>query len=256
MSLDVKPAASNLTLGGMRIFFKPTTGDGYRDLGNISTVGFNRNINELEHFTSKSGSRILDKKLIIETALSFTFNIDEFDNNNYNDLFFGNGITAADQSASSVSTESHSTSDVWAGRFIFTSFRNISALVVNAGGTTSAYTVTTDYLLDDARLGAIQIVDGGSITDNTALDLDYSYAAGTFTTIKPGNTFTVEGEARVEWNALNGANFKWDIPSANLRATGDTNFLADNWSEATFVLDILRSTSTAGQPYGLVTVNQ
>lgn len=257
MSAVIKPGPQHLTLGGAQVFFKPNN-SGYRSLGNIVSFAFNRSVTELEHFTSKDKTRLLDKSLTIQASLGCTFTIDEFENLNLNDIFFGDGVSADNQASSSVVDESFtSTADVFPGRFIFTSFRHISnVVVVNSLATGTTYATQTDYIVDNTTIGAIQIVDGGSINTTTSLVVDYDYALATYSTINPGKTFKVEGEAKVIWQALNGASWVWTIPNASLRAMGDTSFLPDNWSECEFELAALRDTTVAGEPYGTIRVNQ
>jgi len=240
------PSPADLLLGGAKLFFND--GSGYRTFGNIPEISLSRAITELEHFTPKTGKRLLDKTLITETKLGINFKIDEFDDLNLNAIVFGNGVTDASYASGSVVDEAHTAK---LDRFLFMAKDKISAVVVTDSTGATTYVLDTDYTIEDAALGIIKILSTGSITADEALLIDYSYAAGTRNRIVPGKTFTVEGSARLEFLTESGSPLTWVIHKAALKAEGDTTLSSEIWSEADMKLDILSDdANNPNEPYG------
>lgn len=246
------PVVSDLLIGGARIFFDDSSG--YRHLGNIPTISLANAVNELSHFTARSGTRRLDKKIALDINLSVKFQLDEFNTENLNTLFLGDGVAAATFTSGSVVDEA---ATGYLDKYLFTAKGNISSVVITNSAGTITYAVDVDYEIDDNVLGIIKILSGGAITDGQALLIDYDYAASASTRvkIKAGNTGIIEGAARLVFNTLEGQSFQWIIPSCSLRATGDTALSSETWSIAEFELSPLVSTAVSGEPFGYLIVN-
>lgn len=235
----------NYLIGGALLYFND--GTGFRDLGNIPNISLNRTLKELEHYTAKSGKRMLDMKLITEARFGLKFKLDEFNADNLNALFYGDGAADAAYSAGSVTDEE---AVAYIDRLIFTAKRNISAVVVKDDTGTTTYTAGADYSIEDAVTGAIKILSGGGIANEDIIKISYSYAAGTQKKIKVGQKFNVTGSARLEFKVLNGKPFTWIIGNAALKAEGDTALDSEKWSEADFTLDVLAASANPGEEYG------
>ena len=206
------------------------------------------------HYTAQDGKRKRDKKIAIDLEIGCKFQLDEFNDENLNMLFLGDGVAAATYSGGSVPDE---VVTGYKDRFFFTSKRNISAIALTHTSGTPTYTLGTDYSVDDATNGIIKVITGGAITDGQSLKINYTYAASASTRvkIKPGNTAIVEGSARLIFNTLNGNPFTWVIPSASLMVKGDTGLNSENWSTAEFDLSPLVDSSVSGEPFGYLIID-
>lgn len=242
-------AGENYLIGGARIFFNG--GLGFRDIGNIPSVSLTRTIKELEHFTAVSGKRLLDKRLVTEASLGIKFKMDEFNSENLNALFLGDGAADASYTSGSVVDE---VVTGYKDRYFFTAKNNISTVVLTNSAGTVTYVLNTDYTIDDAVVGAIKVLTAGAITDGQSLKIDYAYAAGTRKKIKAGKTFTVEGKARLVFKTLNGSPLEWVVNNCVLKVEGDTGLTSENWADSDFTLEILADTVVPTEPYGYIMV--
>ncbi|MEE8574204.1 MAG: hypothetical protein V3T30_02225 [Thermodesulfobacteriota bacterium] len=243
------PETTDLLIGGAEIFFND--GSGNRRLGNIPSLGINKETSGIDHFTAESGARIKDKSIITDLGLALNFKIDEFDDENFNALFMADGVTDASYAASSVTDEVHT---AYKDRYLFMDFNQISTVVIQDVTDTTTYVAGTDYNIYDAALGIIEIIGSGAIADDDVLHIDYAYAAGTRNKIKPGNTLTLEGSARLEFKALNGKPLTWVIPNCALKVEGSLELASENWSESDITIEVLKSTAVAGEPYGYLLI--
>lgn len=248
----MEPTVEDLLIGGARIFFDDSTG--YRELGNIPSISLTNAVKEIEHYTAQSGKRRLDKKIAIEITLGIKFQLDEFNVENLNSLFLGDGAVVSTFSGGSVVDE------VVVGykdRYFFTAKGKISSVVLTHSSGTPTYVLGTDYSIEDANLGIIKVISAGAITDGQSLKIDYSYAASasTRTKVKPGKESLVEGAARLVFTVLNGQGFQWIIPSCSLSLKGDVGLNSENWSSAEFELSPLIDAAVSGEPFGFIIVN-
>lgn len=62
---------------------------GYRDLGNCPQFKINVTTEELKHFGSRSGLKVVDKRVIVSQEINFTFQLDEFSQQNFALFFTG-----------------------------------------------------------------------------------------------------------------------------------------------------------------------
>lgn len=116
------------------------------------------------------------------------------------------------------------------GAWVRTVHENISAVVVtNVAGSTT-YVNAVDYEFN-SRLGMIRAIAGGAIADNTAIHVDYAYAAVNGTSIA-GSTNT---QVRALF-LLDGKNFADDLPcqvqvwEAVIAADSAFDFMSDDFA--------------------------
>ncbi|KKM64758.1 hypothetical protein LCGC14_1498130 [marine sediment metagenome] len=64
----------------------------YRDLGNAPSFNFSVEEENLEHFSSRAGLKVLDKRVAISKAVSIAFSLDELNHDNAG-LFFGGSVS-------------------------------------------------------------------------------------------------------------------------------------------------------------------
>jgi len=88
-------ASDDITVvGGVKVFFTEDGGT-ERDLGNIvgDSVSINRDTEELEHFTNRSGQRRKDKVITVSESAQIDFELDEININNLRYFFKGGSIS-------------------------------------------------------------------------------------------------------------------------------------------------------------------
>lgn len=100
-------AGMDLTVpGGMKLFFTPVGGV-ERDLGNIvgDSASINRDTEELEHFTNRSGKRRQDKLIPVEESVQIDFEIDEINIENMRYFFKGGAVEDVNPGTDSVTDQ-------------------------------------------------------------------------------------------------------------------------------------------------------
>ena len=251
-------STDDITIGGARLFFNDggqdgNAGNGFLDLGNIPEVAIQRLISEIEHhsYNAAAGARLKDLNIVTDLGFRIPVTIDELFPENWNILLFGDGTTTQTQSASSATAEDHNAPAIL-DRSIFTTFTNISSLIVKGSAGTPTYVLDTDYKLINAKTGEIKILASGSITTGLALELDYSYAARTREKVIPGNDTSIKGSARLEFEGgINGNDVTWIIQNCELKPEGDNSLSSTEPSQANLVLNILVDKEvTPAEPFG------
>jgi hypothetical protein len=97
---DFSSNPDNYTLGRGCIFFDNGTGE--RELGNAPEFNIGVDVDLIEHFSSKSGLRIKDKRVVNELTPTLSFILDEINRENVADAFLAN-IESVVQVAGDVS---------------------------------------------------------------------------------------------------------------------------------------------------------
>ncbi len=97
---DFASNPDNYTLGRGCIFFDNGTGE--RELGNAPEFNIGVDVDLIEHFSSKSGLRIKDKRVVNELTPTLSFILDEINRENVADAFLAD-IETVVQSASDES---------------------------------------------------------------------------------------------------------------------------------------------------------
>ena len=91
----------NYTVGGTRFWFDrliddsatPPTYEGYRDMGNVVDSSLEQAIEELDHYSSKSGTRRRDRSLVTQIEEEIVFTLDEPNVENLRSFFRGGDLT-------------------------------------------------------------------------------------------------------------------------------------------------------------------
>ncbi|WKZ15432.1 MAG: hypothetical protein QY317_16170 [Candidatus Jettenia caeni] len=244
--------AESYLIGGGKLYFNAGGNTGFRDLGNIVNISLTKAIKDLEHYAAASGKKLLDKKVVIESKIGLKFKLDEFDKDNLDMIFLGDGAADASYSSGSVVDEAITG---YIDRVFFTAKGGISAVVITNDAGNITYVADTDYKIIDATKGIIEILSGGAISNGQALKVDYSYAAYTANKIKVGKTFSVDGKARLIFKAAAGNDITWVINNCNLKTEGDIALESEKWADADFTLDVLADSSDAAQPYGYILID-
>lgn len=125
--MGLTPSPDNYTLGRGVVYFNkkdPTSGlyEGERDLGNAPAFTFAIDIATLEHFSSRSGLKAKDQRVVTEVTPKFSFTLDEPNAENYALLTLG---TVEDISQLVGAAESDTLALVNVDRFFMLDKRNV-----------------------------------------------------------------------------------------------------------------------------------
>lgn len=83
----------NYTIGGLRFYFTPSGGSELY-FGNVVTGSFSSDITFLDHFTAKTGTRVKDRSIVQEIAVTVNLTVDEPTQELMNYFMLGGTITA------------------------------------------------------------------------------------------------------------------------------------------------------------------
>ena len=225
--LDIKDSSGNFT--------------GFRDLGNAPGFSFTVETEELEHFSSRAGLREKDDSVVTEVTRSATLTLDSINDHNLALQIVG---SAAEVSQTSASVTDEAISSVNQGRLYQigvdttrpTGRRGLSSVTVtDDAATPTTFTVDTDYKMDLTN-GTIEIVSGGSITDGTNLEVDYTYATNTRTQVKTSGDVITSGRLWYKSTNPKGTKRHLHAPDITIRPTGDTELIGEEWQS--FELEI------------------
>lgn len=91
------PDTGNLYIGKGIVSFKKSGSDEWRDLGNVPEAELNLEIEELEHFTSRTGTRSKDLVVVLEKGGNVRFIMEEWTPENLLMFFMGTTVDEAAQ---------------------------------------------------------------------------------------------------------------------------------------------------------------
>lgn len=236
-------STKNYQLGRGIVYFNPldpATGiaKGEVDLGNAPAFNLNTEIEELEHFSSRAGLRVVDKKVTLSLKLIGSFTLDEINTRNLAFAFLGDQATTV-QGAGSVAAEAI-TVDL-TDAYYKLQYRNLDdgSVVVEPSGGGVPYVEGTDYSVD-LSTGRIYIIDGGAIVSTTAIEVDYDYLAITgMETVQLAKNTKVEGLLRFIGNPATGVTFEGVWWKVTLSLAGEVGFITEaDWATMEFEFEV------------------
>jgi hypothetical protein len=247
-------SSENYTIGGLRFFFNEIVNSvyqGYLYLGNVVTGGLAPTVDNLDHFTAKSGKRLKDRRVTREVSMTFNFTLDEPNAIAMNLFMFGAGVSqVASATATAVTGHQAVASDL---EPVTLPHKGASSIVVKKGVTTLV--LNTDYTVTDL-LGYKQIKRmTGSVAcaNGDTLTIDYSYDKPAHRTFKPATRTLREGKALIQGVSDIGNEFSYELEKCSLAPSGDFTFNDQDWSQFQFSLEILdNSAADATTPFGTV----
>lgn len=263
VNLTGKPSTTDLVLGRGALFFAaldPTTKKplGFRHLGNCTAFGVNVTSELLEHFSSRTGVRSVDREIILSQKFGLTLTLDEI--NFQNLALFSSGTATAgvtNPAATDVGTLTPGTTEILISSsaykaYSYDLFNSVGArlfdlrttgLTVKSHATTLASAATlvenTDYEVD-RKWGTIHMLSTG-VTHTNGNKLWFSYDADgaekAFDRVDLLNQTSISGFLR--FKMINAANsdkqILIDLHSVNLKADGDLTLISDEYVAMTLV---------------------
>lgn len=236
------PAYKDYTLGKGEVYFD--NGDGERYIGNTTVFNVTIESETLDHFDSDHGIRTKDDSVVLEVNRTGSITTDNISIENVS-LFLMADMVTITQTATPVVGESLGA--VKQGRFYQLGkttanpqgVRGVTAVTVSIDpdGADTTAVLDTDYTLD-ADLGRIYIVEGGGISDDVELAVDYTPVANSRTRVVTNNNASLEGSLRFVSFNPKGTQRDWYMPQVTLRPEGDFALKGDDWITMNFAVEI------------------
>ena len=163
----------NYTVGGTRFWFNRLVDDtltvptyeGFRDMGNVVDSSLEQAIEELDHYSSKSGTRRRDRKITTQIEEDITFTLDEPNVENLREFFRGGALTDVVASPGDASD------------WLATTAYVLGDWVVPTARNGFIYKCTTAGTSDSSEPSPWDLVAGGTTTDATVVWTTYVLAA-------------------------------------------------------------------------------
>lgn len=259
MAFSERHAAENYTLGGARLWFDElidTTNNYYAgmvDLGCIEEAPIAMNPTYQEHFCAHTGTRLKDRKIVKEVAMTITVTLVEVDPENMRLFFLGGDITRTSASVGGGSVTDEPMKLVGTDRRILRYGKNATSIVVtDTGGT--PYTLTTDYVVEDYYgFKSIRRVSGGGIADGEVVLVDYSYDILENRSFNPFTNILKVGRAKFTGVSDTGQEMIADFDYVSITPTGDFSWNSDDWTTFQLEIEVLdNSVAAPSAPFGTV----
>lgn len=228
----------------------------YRDLGNAPSFNFSVEEENLEHFSSRSGLKVLDKRVAISKAVSIAFTLDELNHDNAG-LFFGGTVSnitnpaiagvGADAGSEIILTSSSVEGRAYplltaydgSGLPVAFSARGIPTITEDPSGTPVDGVLDTDYEIDKDS-GLMFIIAGSAVLPTGSIIGWWSAADATAPAtldIMSALKAAVQTYA-VRFEGVNPANSSeklvLDLYSVQISADGDMPMIGDEYATMSF----------------------
>lgn len=243
----------NYTLGKGELLFAPflpgtQTATGFDDLGNVPELTLTREVERLDHFSSRTGIRQKDQSIIVETSMTGSFTADEV---RFENIAYFLGATASTLTVSSSTGVISNFADVILGRRYQLGVtggtpdgaRNVTAVVITSVSPSVTYVLNTDYTLD-AELGIITLLTGGTLADGIDLIATFNISASTRRNVLSAET-EIEGTLKFISRAPVGNKLDWLLPWVKLTPNGDLNLISEEWMTIPFNIEVLKRSDRA-----------
>jgi hypothetical protein len=227
---------------------------GYQHLGNVTTVDQEIKDDKAELYQHINGTPTLIATAIKKRAVSLKMTGTDFSADHMAIALMSEGKTELVVAAASISGEAlASASATKKGKYFATANRNLDAatLVVHNGGILAA---GTDYILEDAVEGIIYFPLTSTVSDTTAVTVDYSTLSATFDQVAGAVRPFVKGKLRFVPDPTDGQKIGVEWHKCNITPSGKIELIKDdygNWELEVMVLD--DSENHPDDPYFMAT---
>ena len=256
VNLTGLPQSSDIVLGRGALYFAlldPTTRKplGFRHLGNATAFTLNVESETLEHFSSRTGIKSIDRELVLSQKCGVSLTLDEINFQNIALFLSGTATAGVANPATSSISQALITSAGYEGYsydllnasgariYDTTGTLTVKSGAVGggyAGATTRA--LNTDYTVD-SKWGTIHMVYGGGFTDGHAIWIDYTPAGGgaekAVDQVDLMTQTSIAGFLR--FKMINAANsdkqMLLDLHSVTLKADGEMPLISDEFTTMT-----------------------
>lgn len=230
--MSLAPNPENYLLGRGRVYFdqEDQNGDptGFLDLGNTPAFTAAISADTLDHFSSRSGLKTRDARVITAMNVTFGLTLDEFSKENLKLAFMG--TTDVEEQTSGTWTDED---DVYAklDRWIDLGKRGIeiSSLAKKGGG---ALSLTTDYLLDAIRGWVfIKSENTASVEDDDEIEFSGTYAELTIPKlIAATQQEGITGHLVFVGDPAEGQAYEFHAWRVNIKPSGEIGLISEDWA--------------------------
>jgi hypothetical protein len=253
--MAVSPSTNNITILRGEVFWKTSGSDRYEHLGNCSNFSMTPQVETLQHYSSMSGYKELDKEAVLQVGADIAITLDEITAKNLARATLGS--TAA-YTQGALSNQTATFTNVAVGDVYDLGYTDVSIdSVTDGAGTPVPYVLDTHYVVDTAA-GVVRIVAIPGTAD-TAVEINFDVAAvvsgdDRFSVAMLAQAGTLEGGLMIQGNAPTGLNHKVTIGRAQLTPSGGINFVSggDEWATLELTGKVLKDSSAPSFPYGKV----
>jgi hypothetical protein len=252
---------SNYTIGGARFWFNRSvdplaavpTFEGWQDMGNVVDSSLEQEVEEQDHFSSKTGTRRKDRSLVKEISEEILFTLDEMSTENLRSFFRGGDVTDVTATAS-VGVVDEVAQLVREDERILGKGYNATSIVVKDITGVTTYVKDTDYAEVDIIGGwkGIKRIATGGIGDGDFVRVDYDYDQRAVRRFSPATNLEVKGQAMFFAVSDTGNEFLRSFLNTQLEPEGAFELNDDDWSTFQLRLKILdNSDAVPSAPFGL-----
>lgn len=249
------PSTDNYMVGKGKLYFDRLDDDGNStgelDLGNDPIFALTPDNELLEHFSSMEGVKKKDKIAVIASNLNGKFTLDE---PNIENLILALSSEPVQYLNQGDGNQINEPVTCFTGKWVKILRRKFTegTVVVTNEAHTVTYVETTDYVID-YTIGRIFAVSGGAIANSQTVHVDYTYEEHSYPYANPATDPEVEGLLRFVGNTDFGFDFEIVLWRAKISASGDINFISDEWAQIEFNLECLDDTENhPDEPYGMI----
>lgn len=243
-------------IGRGSLYFKKDGDTGYRLLMNAPSLTFNQDIEELKHYSSRSGISTVDKTVIIRQELMASFTLDDKKMINEEMFYMATGTTTSTQAAQNAQTVNITVGSGTLKEGVYEiGAYNLSSVTVELQGGSPDYTLNTDYEIDLVQ-GLIYVPSDSSIPSAGTITVTYNQALTTIELISAATATTVKGHFMYCSDPPVGIKKKVK-GYGSLKPAGEVAEITDEWQELTFELEFEDHASYTGlvdiRKFGTVT---
>jgi hypothetical protein len=242
------------TLGRGELKFSPfavgtQNETGFDDLGNVPEFNLTREVEMLEHFSSREGVRSKDQSVLTQNMMTGNFTADEIRRQN---LAYFLGATSTVQTVSSATGATTAIPNATPGRQYQLGaslsnpmgLRDLSNVVVTNTTTSVVIAAENNYTVDLAS-GIITILEGSAvITGSVGITVTFNHAAFTRQLVVTAD-MEIEGALRFVSKAPVGMRVDWYLPWVKLTPNGDMQVISDDWATIPFNIEVLKKSGYA-----------
>lgn len=241
------PSKKNFVLGRGKLYFDQfVTGTetltGERYIGSTPTFGLTVTTEKKEHYSAEENLREKDASVTTQIDYMGNFTTDNIDQDNIAMFFLGTKavLTQAAQPAEvdNLTVKPGRYYQLGQSPVLITGKRNVTvASVTNVGGAT-IFAANTDFVVD-AAMGRIEILETGTIPDDSVIVVTYAVAAYTRNQVVSGSNLIYGALRFIAFNGQ-GDNQDYYMPKVNLNPNGEYALKGEDWQQIGFGTEILR----------------
>ncbi len=234
----------NYTLGKGRVFFDAfaqgtLNPQGERYFGDTMEFNVTSESEALDHFDNDAGIRVKDASVLLELSRTGSLITENISPENLAMFFLGQ---TAKLSQAAQTGQTSTFPAVKQGYYY-----QLGTTAQRPEGVRNVENVTidgaeagTDFIVDNVS-GRVQIVEGGSITEGSAVTVTFDVAAATITRIVTAADAEIKGALRYISTNPQGEKFDYFFPYVSLQPNGDFALKSgEEWQQLGFAFEVLK----------------